>query len=118
MRLSEMTTDQMAKCMCELVAPAAEIMADEAVLKALSALSGAGEKPFLRLVADAATAIVPLLLKTHYSATVAILAAMTGKSCAEIRRQKGLQTIKDARECIDHDLIDFFTPSATTAKIE
>ena len=118
MRFSDMNTDQMAKCMCELVSPAAEIMGDEAVIKALSALSGAGEKPFLRLVADAATAIVPLLLKTHYSATVAILAAMTGKSCAEIRKQKGLQTIRDARECIDQDLIDFFTSSAATEKAE
>lgn len=118
MKLSEMNTDQMAKCMCELVEPAAEIMADEAVLKAIASFANTKDQSFLQMIGSAATALVPLLLKTHYTALVTVLSAMTGKSAAVIRKQKGLQTIKDVRECLDQDLIDFFRSSAPTEKTE
>lgn len=118
MKLSEMNTDQMAKCMCELVEPAAEIMADEAVLKAIAGFANTKDQSFLQMIGSAATALVPLLLKTHYTALVTVLSAMTGKSVAVIRKQKGLQTIKDVRECLDQDLIDFFRSSAPTEKTE
>lgn len=119
MKLSEMNTDQMAKCMCELVEPAAEIMADEAVSKAVADFfANAKDQSFLQMIGSVATALVPLLLKTHYTALVTVLSAMTGKSVAAIRKQKGLQTIKDVRECLDQDLIDFFKSSAPTEKTE
>lgn len=118
MKLSEMNTDQMAKCMCELVEPAAEIMADKAVMKAVVELDNMKDQSFLQIISSAATALVPLLLKTHYTALVTVLSAMTGKTVAVIRKQKGLQTIKDVRECLDQDLIDFFKSSAPTEKTE
>lgn len=118
MKLSEMNTDQMAKCMCELVEPAAEIMADEAVSKAVAGFDNTKDQSFLQMIGSAATALVPLLLKTHYTALVTVLSAMTGKTVAVIRKQKGLQTIKDVRECLDQDLIDFFKSSAPTEKTE
>ena len=107
MKLSEMNTDQMAKCMCELVEPAAEIMADEAVLKAVAGFANTKAQSFLQIISSAATALVPLQLKN------ACL-----KPATEIRKQKGLQTIKDVRECLDQDLIDFFKSSAPTEKTE
>lgn len=118
MKLSEMNSDQMAKCMCELVAPVAEIMSDEAVLKAVAGLADAKDKSFLPVICNAATVLVPLLLKTHYMAFVTVLSAMTGKTVAVIRKQQGLQTIKDVRDCLDQDLIDFFKSSAPTGKAE
>lgn len=118
MKLSEMNTDQMAKCMCELVEPAAEIMADEAVMKAVVELDNMKDQSFLQIISSAARVLVPLLLKTHYTALVTVLSAMTGKPVAVIRKQKGLQTIKDVRECLDQDLIDFFNSSAPTGKTE
>lgn len=118
MKLSEMNTDQMAKCMCELVEPAAEIMADEAVLNAVAGFANTKDQSFLQMIGSAVTALVPLLLKTHYTALVTVLSAMTGKPVAVIRKQKGLQTIKDVRECLDQDLIDFFKSSAPTEKTE
>lgn len=118
MKLSEMNTDQMAKCMCELVEPVAEIMADEAIMKAVVELDNTKDQSFLQIISSAATALVPLLLKTHYTALVTVLSAMTGKPVAVIRKQKGLQTIKDVRECLDQDLIDFFKSSAPTEKTE
>lgn len=119
MKLSEMNTDQMAKCMCELVEPAAEIMADEAVSKAVNDFfANVKDQSFLQMISSAVTGLVPLLLKTHYTALVTVLSAMTGKTVSVIRKQKGLQTIKDVRECLDQDLIDFFRSSAPTEKTE
>ena len=118
MKLSEMNTDQLAKCLCALTAPAAEIMGDENVLKALADMGKRDGRTMLGLIADTARALVPLLLETHYNATVSILAAMTGKTAGAIRKQNGLQTIKEARACIDQDLIDFFKSSAPTEKQE
>lgn len=118
MKLSEMNTDQLAKCLCSLTAPAAEIMGDENVLRALADMGKRDGRTMLGLIADTARALVPLLLETHYNATVSILAAMTGKTAGAIRKQNGLQTIKEARACIDQDLIDFFKSSAPTEKQE
>jgi hypothetical protein len=118
MKLSEMNTDQLAKCLCALTAPAAEIMGDENVLKALADMGKRDGRTMLGLIADTARALVPLFLETHYGATVSILAAMTGKTAGAIRKQNGLQTIKEARACIDQDLIDFFKSSAPTEKQE
>lgn len=117
MKISEMSTRQAAECLCKISAPLGRIGEDEAVIEQLKEF---GEKAkgqaVLTLVTGMASKFVPLLLDTHYEDTVEILAAMTGKTAVEIGEQSVLVTLKDARESVDKDLIDFFTASVGSAR--
>lgn len=116
MKLSEMNTDQMAKCLCELVSPVAEIVADDGIWEALKEFGSTTGKTLFAVAGSIAVKITPLLLRDHYKACVEIVSAMTGKTPAVIRKQSGMQTIADVVGFIDKDLIDFFKSSAPTGK--
>lgn len=115
MKISQMTTDQMAACLCEIAEPVAEIVTDAETLAAMQAMQPKKGETYLVCLARGASGIARLLLKTHYEATIAIIAALTGKSAQAVRAQRGVQTIRDATEIIDQELIDFFQSSAATA---
>ena len=53
-------------------------------------------------------AYIPALLQRHRADTMEILSALTGKSVAEIAAQPGMQTIREAKESLDEDLMSFF----------
>lgn len=116
MKLSEMNTDQMAKCLCELVTPVAEIVADDGIWDALKEFSSVKDKTLFAVAGSIAVKITPLLLRDHYKAFVEIVSAMTGKTPANVRKQSGMQTIADVIGFVDKDLIDFFKSSAPTEK--
>ena len=111
MKLSEMNIDQLSDAMVMIAGPVERIASDPDAEKALESLSGDGTmSKFGAMVGR----FVPLLLKTHRDDVLTILSAMTGKDVGTLRAQNGMQTIREARECVDKDLIDFFGSFAST----
>lgn len=114
MRISEMSTKQAAKCLCRIAEPVGKIGADERITGYLKAMDGQKGKTMLEVVADAVAALLPALLDAHYEDVAEVLSALTGKDREEIDTQSLIVTMRDARECVDKDLIDFFMQSFAT----
>lgn len=106
MKISEMSTEQLAPVLADLAEPLSDIANDESTMEALKRI--AAEKTSLTQVAAFVKEIFPLLLKTHFESTCKIVAILTGKTLEQIKTQKGLQTIADAVAVFDDDLMDFF----------
>lgn len=112
MKLSEMNTDQLAETLCAISAPAARICEDEQInddMKKLYAMEKGDGMTALQKLGRMVNIWIPGLLKTHRDDVYAIMSVLTGKSVQEIAGQNGMQTIKDARECIDGELMNFFS---------
>lgn len=108
MKLSEMNTEQLAACLCKLAEPVGVLTADEEIADTIKQVGDNKAKPVYSVIGGAVAKLIPLMLKKHERETYGILAALTGKSEAELKAQNGLQTIKDAKECFDKELLDFF----------
>lgn len=117
MKISEMNTDQLSDALVELTDPISNIAKDEELNKALNELSEKRQKKEITMPFQEGLSIikafVPALLKRHRQEVYAVLAALTGKSAAEIAGQNGFKTILEARHVIDKELIDFFKSSGT-----
>lgn len=119
MKLSEMSTKQLAAALCQLVAPIANIAKDES-------LNGVFNGIAARMQADAhmtnfekigeLLGAVPVLLDTHYADTIRIIAVMTGRTDAEVEKLNGYEMIGEFRASIDKQFIDFFKSSAAMAQ--
>lgn len=118
MKLSEMTTDQLATCLCVMSEPAERIMQDENVVAAVKRAVLRDENgrvkdvSMLRLM----TGLIPVLLGAHRADTFLILGAMNGKSAEEISLQNGRETIADIKACFDTELLGFFTSLGSMAQ--
>lgn len=114
MRLSEMSTDQLFDCLADITVPVANIVQDAEVLSALQSVSGASKegRPVAEVAASFVAKIIPAALKTHRDDVLCVIGALSGKSVQTLREQNGLLTIKEAKDIVDKDLIDFFRQSA------
>ena len=117
MKLSEMNTAEMAKALCILAAPVGNICSDDKLLRSIADAGRAGETMGAK-VAELLPKVIPSLLGDHFEDLVTILAALTGKTETAIRKQKGVETIRDIKECFDKDLLDFFKSSASMERME
>jgi len=120
MRLSEMTTDQMADTLILLAEPIANIATDASVSAALASYTKASKagQTVAETFGNMIGKLAPALLKSHRADLYAVVAALTGKTVEAIGAQKGLQTIADIRESFDGELADFFKSAADTAQAE
>lgn len=118
MKLSEMNTQQLAEALCRITPAVSRIVEDPATLEALRSFPEKGSMPQGVANIKAVSLIAPVLLGAHLHDTAEVLAALTGKSAAQILQQKGHETIKDITACLDKDLIDFFLPPADMAPTE
>ena len=119
MKLSEMSTERFAECLCELASPLSAIAQDENVVNAIDKITHLDtKKPLIVVFGQMITAVIPTLIKEHRDDVFAVLAALTGKTPKQLAAQNGLQTIKEARECIDREFIDFFTSAASQRRTE
>lgn len=111
MKLSEMNTVQLADALVKIAAPIERIGKDEKLneqmAEAVAKLRAGG---MTRLQHNAAMLgmLIPALLERHRADTLAILSALTGKSIEELNAQNGMQTLKEAKACMDEDLMGFF----------
>ena len=106
MRISELSTEELAPILTELAVPVSDIAMDEATVQTLRTI--AEKKTEIEQLGAFVREIFPLLLKTHFDSTCSIIAILTGKTVEQVKKQKGLQTIADAVNIVDADLMDFF----------
>ena len=118
MKLSEMTTDQLADALIDLSEPVGRICQDDQVIGFLKKYAAPVQRnaPALKLIGDAAAGLCPVLLKDHRYDLYQVLSVLTGKTAQEIASQRGAQTIADVRACWDRELTDFFSSSAAMAQ--
>ena len=116
MKLSEMSTDQMADAMVLIAEPVANIAADTKVSAALKGYSTSQKKgetvaqTFGKMIGK----LAPALLQDHRQDVYAVLSALTEKTVEGIASQKGMQTIADIKACWDGELANFFKSAAST----
>lgn len=114
MKLSEMSTQELASCLCKIAEPIEALGKNEKVNAVLEAhAEKAKNVPKGSLFAQAtqtiSTSIQAFLCEENLPHTARILSALTGKSVDDIMAQKGVQTMKDIMDCLDEDLIRFFS---------
>ena len=114
MKLSEMSTDRLADVMVRIAGPVERIGNDEMLIDKLRAMAAKGGKTAVENAAGMFGALVPVLLERHREDTYAVLAAMTGKNAEEIAAQNAMVTLREAKECVDGDLLSFFGWSGDT----
>lgn len=100
-KIAELTTDELALALCQMAEPASNIMSDGAVSDAFVEMGKKLNKnaTMLQNIAVFASTLVPVLLgEQHRQDTCAILAAISGKTVDDIRKQNGFKTAKDLFE--------------------
>ena len=118
MKLSEMSTEELARTLCRLAPPLCRIAGDERVVRALGEASQAGQaqQPLLTAGGRLAQALTPLLLEEHAEDLWEALAVLTGKTAQDIRRQPGVDTLRALREVWDGELMRFFASAGIATK--
>lgn len=106
MKISEMSTEQLAPVMIELSVPLSDIAMDQDTIKTMREI--AKQKTEIEQIGAFVREIIPLLFKTHFESVCKIVAVLTGKTLDQVKKQKGLQTIADAVNVVDTELVDFF----------
>lgn len=112
MKISQMSTKEAARALCRIAKPVETIGTDKEVSAYLKSLGEKKGETVFALICEAVGKVVPLLLDRYYEEAVEILSALTGKDKEEIGQQPLIVTMKDARESIDQDLVDFFTSAS------
>lgn len=107
MKISEMTTEQAADVLVKIAEPAATIMQDEKVVQVLEKVATASSDNAVKFFADYMPMVVSVLIKDHKTEVYKIIAALSGKTAKAIAGQKITETIKDIKDCVDGDLVDF-----------
>lgn len=107
MKISQMTTDQAADVLVKIAEPASNIMHDEETIALIERLANGDDNP-IRFLADNIVPITSAALKTHREDTYAVVGALCDKSVEEVASQKITQTIRDIKDSVDGDLVDFF----------
>lgn len=111
MKLSQLTTDQLADVLIRLTPPLCRILRDEHTLAALDELSftGLDAQPPLMAATRLWEKLLPLLLDRHADDFYEALSVLTGKAPEELRHQKGLTTLQDLISVWDSQLTSFFS---------
>lgn len=119
MKISQMSTEQAADVLCMIAEPIEHIGMNEEFQEKINAIAVRNKERGKAMNAiESATSMVgtfvPLLLKNCRADTYAILSALTGKTVEVLAAQNVMQTMRDAKECVDQELLDFFKSSAGT----
>ncbi len=114
MKLSEMTTEQVAEAML-IIAPEIQPILSDAELMAAFKKKPKGKQDNVTAFIEKACAVIPLILGKHKESAFRILGAVSGMSVADIKKQNILVTIKQLADLAsDKELIGFFMPSEAT----
>lgn len=117
MKLSHLTTDQLAAVLVRITPPLCRIARDGRTLAALDELSfGADHQPPLVSASHLWEKLLPLLLTDLADDLFAVLAVLTGKTPDELRAQPGMTTIADLMGIWDDQLLTFFTSAGSAAQ--
>lgn len=115
MKLSQLTTDQLADVLLRLTPPLCRILRDERTLAALDELSftGLDAQPPLVTITRLWEKLTPLLLDTHAEDFYQALSILTEKPVDALRQQSGLTTLADLMSVWDSQLASFFSSAGS-----
>lgn len=119
MKLSEMNTKQLAGALCALTQPMSRIATDDNLSRVFANIQHEMERRTHMSMMEKTGMLleaVPILLRSHYDDTIAIISIMTGKSIAEVEAQNGMEMIDELRKSIDSQFLSFFRSSAAMAQ--
>ena len=113
MKLSEMNTEQFVRFVSKAATPVSNIAGDVEISKAIVEFGKSVPKgtPILVAITKAIDLFIPNIFGKHAEDMYQIVGALTDKSASQVKKQNGLQTIKEFKECFDQELIGFFTQS-------
>ena len=115
MKLSQLSTGELAPVLCRLTPPVCRIAQDEAVLAAFDRAAFDG-KPPLPAAAQVWETLLPRLFSHHLDDLLEVLSILTGKSTDALRSKSALRTLADLRAVWDEDLSAFFTSAGASAR--
>ena len=115
MKLSQLSTGELAPVLCRLTPPVCRIAQDEAVLAAFDRAAFDG-KPPLPDAAQVWETLLPRLFSHHLDDLLEVLSILTGKSTDALRSQSALRTLADLRAVWDGDLSAFFTSAGASVR--
>jgi hypothetical protein len=119
MKISELTTDEAAYTLCELVPYVNNIVVDENLVNALSdKINSEGAKTKAEVMlfgAEKINKLMPIIFKTHKEDVFGILAVLRSCTVEEIAKQNVIKTAIQIKEIInDKELVSFFKSCART----
>lgn len=116
MKLSEMTTEQAAQALVKIADPIERMMSDEKLETAFVNFANLykSNPTVIKLTGEVLGKLVPTLLKEHAEDLYQVVSAMTGKTTAEVRKEKLTTFIRDCMDFVDKDFIDFFQNTGTS----
>lgn len=106
MKISQMSTEKAAGVLVRIMEPVTHIIADQEAMQIVSSMAGVANS--IEGVMAILMKLVPYCLEKHKSDTFAIVAALTDKTEKAVAKQNFLVTVKDIRDSVDTDLVDFF----------
>lgn len=116
MKIGEMNTKQLAKCLVTIAEPISAIAKDQKVLEQLQKLSAPKKgQPAIVFYADMISGFIPLLLGEHERDVYTIIAAMTDQTIEQVEAQPGMTTYAQIRDFLDADFMSFFNSAAPTS---
>ena len=115
MKLSQLSTGELAPVLCRLTPPVCRIAQDEAVLAAFDRAAFDG-KPPLPAAAQVWETLLPRLFSHHLDDLLEVLSILSGKPADALRGQSALHTLADLRAVWDEDLSAFFTSAGASVR--
>lgn len=111
MKLSQLSTEELAKVLLQLTPPLCRILRDEKTLAALdsAAFAGPDAQPPLLSLARLWEELAPTLLEAHAQDVYQALSILTEKPAEVLRQQPGLDTLQDLLSVWDEQLTRFFS---------
>lgn len=117
MKLSHLTTSQLAETLCQLTPPLCRIAQDGKTLAILDDITGElSALPPLKAAAFLLERLAPLLLQEHQRDFFTVLGILTGKTTEAVLRQDTLTTLHDLMQSWDRELIAFFASAGSAAQ--
>lgn len=115
MKLSQLSTAELAPVLCRLTPPVCRMAGDEAVLAAFDRAAFDG-KPSLASAVQVWETLLPHLLSRHLDDLLEVVSILTDKPADALRCQSALCTLADLRAVWDGDLSAFFTSAGASAQ--
>ena len=106
-----MDNDQACDCMVRMAQPIANIADDPEMKPMLEDLASRKGESTLEIISDMLPKIVQMAMKRHRTDLYEIVGALTSKEASEVGKLQFVWTLRELRNSIDQDLIDFFKSS-------
>lgn len=113
MKISEMNNDQATEAIARISVPLSVLIEDKNFVALIDEIQTAEHGDPFKYVSAMIPKITSLCLKDHKAELYEIVGALTFKPTEKVGKMNFLATVKELRESIDEDFIDFFKLSGS-----